>query len=131
MADQIATSGLSGMVREPAHQWAADLAYLHQVNRCWDISAGSTANKLEAFTKYASRQSLTKFITRCELFRMQLDVHGSIVEVGVHRGASLMARVDRAINAIRRIPDIVCHRGGQVTSAMINRERRKQELGRA
>jgi hypothetical protein len=47
--------------------------------------------KLEAFTKNVSRQSLTKLLARYELFRMQLETNGSIVEVGVHRGASLMA----------------------------------------
>jgi hypothetical protein len=65
-------------------------------------------NKLEAFTKYVSRQSLTKFIARCELFQMQLAVNGSIVEVGVHRGASLMAwaqlsSILEPVNYLRKI----------------------------
>jgi hypothetical protein len=38
-----------------------------------------------------SRQSVTKLLARYEIFRQQLEVNGSVVEIGVHRGASLMA----------------------------------------
>ena len=69
----------------------SDLEYLTAIDGYWQRSPGNPVNKLEAFTKFVSRQSLTKFVARVELFKLQLEVNGSIVEVGVHRGASLMA----------------------------------------
>jgi hypothetical protein len=91
MEDRRPENLVRGTVRESAHQSPGDLAYLDRIDAYWNASPGEPVTKLEAFTKYVSRQSLTKFITRCDLFRLQLDVNGSIVEVGVHRGASLMA----------------------------------------
>lgn len=102
-------SGLTrGTVRESAHQSVSDLDYLSNIDGYWNGSSGEPVNKLETFTKYVSRQSLTKFIARYELFNMQLDVNGSIVEVGVHRGASLMAwahlsAILEPVNYLRKI----------------------------
>ena len=97
-----------GTVREPANQSASDLAYLAEIEDLWNASHGSTAVKLEAYTKFVSRQSLTKFIARYEIFKKQLEIHGSVVEVGVHRGASLMtwahlSSVLEPVNYLRRV----------------------------
>ncbi|NQW00915.1 MAG: class I SAM-dependent methyltransferase [Rhodospirillales bacterium] len=78
------------LVRETAHQSSNDLDYISQLDGYWNDSPGTAVEKLETFTKFVSRQSLTKFIARLEIFKMQQEVHGSVVEVGVHRGASLM-----------------------------------------
>ncbi|WP_419875562.1 class I SAM-dependent methyltransferase [Candidatus Pristimantibacillus sp. PTI5] len=43
------------------------------------------------FEKYASRQSMARFIARYELFKMQSTIKGNIVECGVHHGSGLMA----------------------------------------
>ncbi len=43
----------------------------------------ATINKLNNFTKYVRRQSLARFMGQYELFKMQLDVKGSVVECGV------------------------------------------------
>lgn len=43
------------------------------------------------FEKYANRQSLSRFLARYELFKMQMDIKGCIVECGVHHGAGLMS----------------------------------------
>ncbi len=50
-----------------------------------------TQIKLDNFEKYVRRQSLARFLARYELFKMQMDIKGSIVECGVHHGAGLMA----------------------------------------
>jgi hypothetical protein len=97
-----------GTVRESSNQSRSDLSWLDHINTYWEESKGSPVNKLEAFSKYVSRQSLTKFLTRYELFKAQLDVNGSIVEVGVHRGASLMSwahlsAILEPVNYLRRI----------------------------
>jgi len=97
-----------GLVRETANQSTSDLSYIERASAYWEASPGAPHVKLEAFAKYASRQALTKFMARLELFRMQLEVNGSIVEVGVHRGASLMAWAQMSailepVNYLRKI----------------------------
>ena len=96
------------LVRETAHQSTNDLDYISQLDTYWNESPGAAVEKLETFTKFASRQALTKFIARLEIFKMQLDVHGSVVEVGVHRGASLMtwahlSSILEPVNYLRKI----------------------------
>lgn len=80
-----------GTVKESGNQSATDLATLDAIGEYWRTSPGSELTKLDAFTKYVSRQSVTKLLARYEIFRQQLEVNGSVVEIGVHRGASLMA----------------------------------------
>jgi hypothetical protein len=46
--------------------------------------------KLDNFPKYVRRQRLSRFLALYELFKLQLDVKGCIVECGVHHGAGLM-----------------------------------------
>jgi len=108
MTAQDATKITKGLVRESGNQSSGDLTYIEHASAYWAASPGAPHVKLEAFAKYASRQALTKFIARLELFRMQLDVNGSIVEVGVHRGASLMSwaqmsAIFEPVNYLRKI----------------------------
>lgn len=44
----------------------------------------------QCFAKYTSRQAISRFLARCELFKMVLNVKGSIVECGVFEGQGLM-----------------------------------------
>jgi hypothetical protein len=46
---------------------------------------------VENFAKYASRQTMTRFLARDHLFRQIVDVHGSIIECGVYSGQGLMS----------------------------------------
>lgn len=109
MAQAAEKIGLTkGTVRESSHQSKDDLNYLDLINDYWEASPGKPVTKLEAFTKYTSRQAITKFICRYELFMKQLEVNGSIVEVGVHRGQSLMAwahlsSILEPVNYLRKI----------------------------
>lgn len=43
------------------------------------------------FEKYISRQSMARFMARYELFKMQQNIKGCIVECGVHHGAGIMS----------------------------------------
>jgi hypothetical protein len=68
----------------------------------------STEVKLDGFTKYIRRQSLTRLLSQYEVFKKILDVKGSIIECGVYRGAGLMAwtqlsAVLEPVNLTRRI----------------------------
>lgn len=47
-------------------------------------------NIADDFPMFIRRQDLIRYLTRYELFKLILNVKGSIVECGVHRGASLM-----------------------------------------
>jgi hypothetical protein len=96
------------LVRETAHQSKGDMDYLNQADAYWNASPGNSVEKLETFTKFVSRQALTKFIARLEIFKLQQDINGSIVEVGVHRGASLMSwahfsSILEPVNYLRKI----------------------------
>lgn len=50
-----------------------------------------TQTKLDNFEKYVRRQSLSRFLARYELFKMQMNIKGCIVECGVHHGGGLMS----------------------------------------
>jgi len=47
-------------------------------------------NKYDDFEKYARRQAISRFLARYELFKLQMNIKGSIVECGVHKGAGVM-----------------------------------------
>lgn len=51
----------------------------------------SNIDKLNNFPKYVTRQSISKFLARYELFKLIKNVKGSIIECGVHHGGGLMA----------------------------------------
>ena len=48
-------------------------------------------DKLKNFTKYVSRQNITRFLVQHELFKLQLDIKGSIIECGVHQGGGIFS----------------------------------------
>lgn len=71
-------------------------------------SPDSVEIKLENFIKYTRRQKITRLLAQYEIFKQVLPVKGSIVECGVHQGASLMAwaqlsAVLEPVNLTRRI----------------------------
>ena len=45
---------------------------------------------VDDFPMFINRQDLIRYLIRYELFKMVLDIKGSIVECGVYKGASLM-----------------------------------------
>ena len=79
------------LIRESSRQSKENMDVLQEYEELYESSLASNNVKLENFTKYVSRESLTKFLTRNEVFLKTLNINGSIVEMGVARGASLMA----------------------------------------
>ena len=77
--------------REPKNQSGNDLSQFERINQFFEQDAGSVLNKVDAFPKYATRQSIAKFLTKCELFKQILNVNGSIVEAGVLHGGGTLA----------------------------------------
>lgn len=97
-----------GMMREKRNQTDNDLKFIADIEGYWNNSPGTVAQKLDAFTKYASRQAITKFLARNDVFLKQLHINGSVVEIGVHRGASLMSwshfsSIYEPVNHLRKI----------------------------
>jgi hypothetical protein len=78
------------IVREQKNQSNADLEQFEQVKDLFSNSAGTAAEKFDAFPKFATRQALAKFLARYEIFKRILNVNGSIVECGVLHGGGLL-----------------------------------------
>lgn len=77
--------------REPKNQSSNDLSQFERINAFFEQDGGSILNKVDAFPKYATRQSIAKFLTKYELFKQILNVNGSIVEAGVLHGGGTLA----------------------------------------
>lgn len=76
--------------REPKNQSSNDLDQFEAIEQCFENDTESILNKIDAFPKYATRQSIAKFLTKYEIFNQILHVNGSIVEAGVlHGGGTL------------------------------------------
>jgi Macrocin-O-methyltransferase (TylF) len=93
---------------ESSYQSPQNLRARRELAEYWRDSPGTPAAKLQNFPKYVSREDITKFVARNELFKRQLRVQGSIVDLGVARGASLftwlhLSSVYEPVNYTRRI----------------------------
>jgi len=76
--------------RDPTSNTKKDYDFFERLSEYFNKSVGSTQDKLFNFPKYVSRQSLTLFLAKYELFKKTLEIHGSIVECGVLFGGGLM-----------------------------------------
>tara|TARA_B100000767_G_C19743333_1_gene527256 strand:- start:187 stop:948 length:762 start_codon:yes stop_codon:yes gene_type:complete len=75
---------------------------------CFDANPASWEVKMENFPKYVKRQNLTRFLAMYEIFKLVIDVKGSIVECGVNHGYGTMAwskfsAIIEPVNLTRRI----------------------------
>ena len=77
--------------REPKNQSSSDLAQFAGIEKLFSDNKDSLIDKLDAFPKYASRQSIAKFLTKYEIFKRILHVNGSIIEGGVLHGGGTLA----------------------------------------
>ena len=60
------------------------------MSKTWEKFSVPIETRLNNFEKYVKRQSLSRFLARYELFKMQLPIKGCIVECGVHHGGGLL-----------------------------------------
>lgn len=56
----------------------------------FEYSPISGVGKLQNFTKYIRRQDLSRFLAKNELFKLQLNIPGSIIECGSFQGGGTM-----------------------------------------
>lgn len=72
-------------------QTPADLNAMDAYEELFESTPGSVLSKLENFAKHVRRQRISKFLAHSEIFRQQLDVHGSVLDLGVNAGQSLFS----------------------------------------
>lgn len=77
--------------REPRNQSAADMQQFSAIEALFNQDPIDLIERIDAFPKYVSRQSIAKFLTKYEIFKRILHVNGSIIECGVLHGAGIMA----------------------------------------
>ena len=77
--------------RETSKQSKADFAQFEAVEKIFKMGSENICDKIDAFPKYATKQSIAKFLTKYEIFKKIKNVNGSIIECGVLHGAGLMA----------------------------------------
>ena len=76
--------------REKNLQSEKDIEQINKLREYIKNSPSEDITKFDNFPKYTQRTALSRFLTRYEIFKLQLDVTGSIIDLGVGRGASLM-----------------------------------------
>ena len=69
--------------KDPKLNTKEDFDLLTEFGKYFSESIGTNAEKLANFTKFVSRQNLTHFLARYELFKKILHVHGSIIDCGI------------------------------------------------
>jgi hypothetical protein len=66
-----------------------DLQAIDHYSTLFDQAPGTSFGKLECFSRFVRRQRLSKFLAHADIFRRIVDVHGSILDLGVNSGQSL------------------------------------------
>ena len=96
------------LFHEPKLQSQADMQQFQMMADVFTGSGESLKDKIDAFPKFASRQAISKFLVRHEIFKQILEVNGSIVECGVLHGAGLftfakLSAIFEPVNHTRKI----------------------------
>jgi len=96
------------LFHEPKLQSAADMRQFRLMEEVFTNSGESLKDKIDAFPKFASRQAISKFLVRLEIFKQILEVNGSIIECGVLHGAGLftfakLSAIFEPVNHTRKI----------------------------
>jgi hypothetical protein len=108
MGIELKKSDSKNIFHEPKLQSESDLNYFKLMAEVFEVSSEPLRDKIDAFAKFASRQSIAKFLARYEIFKKIIEVNGSIVECGVLHGAGLftfakLSSIFEPVNHTRRI----------------------------
>jgi len=93
---------------DPNRTTGREVGFRLELEDYFSRSVGSNVEKLQNFPKYVPTQDLRRFLSRHEIYRQVLEVHGSIVECGVLFGGGLMgwaqmAEVYEPFNHLRKV----------------------------
>ncbi len=73
------------------HRTKKETDYVSKLANVLRESKLSDVEKLMHFQLYAPRQNISSFLTKYEIFKRILNIHGSIIECGVAYGSGLMS----------------------------------------
>ena len=76
-------------LRNKSTQSQNDIDYKKAMEDHYSTSSGTNLDKLNNFTRFVPRQTLSIFLAKNEIFKKILNVHGNIVECGVYMGGGL------------------------------------------
>lgn len=101
---------------DPSHQTRADEQIAGDMDAYFTNSLGTNVDKLRNFSKFVSRQTLSVFLAKHNLFQRALNVHGNIIECGIFLGGGLMtwaqlSAIYEPYNHTRRITGFDTFRG--------------------
>ncbi len=65
--------------------------FIAELCEAFEKSKLPVAARLQNFPRHVRRQDLSRFLTKWELFKLNLPVHGSVVECGVFAGGGLLS----------------------------------------
>jgi hypothetical protein len=72
----------------PGNYIKSEREYFARIQGYFERSSGSFSEKAYAFPRFVPRQAISYFLARDTVYREVVDVHGSILDFGVYRGAS-------------------------------------------
>lgn len=81
-------TNLSNDMNPARHSEKDRLSYL-LTEESFNYSSINLFNKLEAFPRFATKRSISKFIVKYEIYKKIMEVNGCIIECGVLNGAGL------------------------------------------
>jgi len=65
--------------------------FINKISKNFNDNKLSTEMKLKNFPRFVDRRDVAKFLNRYEIFKKQLNIHGSVVECGVNLGAGVFS----------------------------------------
>ena len=99
---------MTQIYNEPKLQSKENFEHIKMLEELFESSGEKLKDKIDAFPKFATRQALSKFLVRYEIFKQILHVNGSIIECGVLHGAGLftfakLSAIFEPVNHTRKI----------------------------
>lgn len=70
-------------------QTTNNLDAMDQYANLFETFPATNFNKIESFARHVRRQTLSKFLSRAEIFKQTLNICGSVIDLGVCSGQSL------------------------------------------
>ncbi len=100
---------MADVFREKKSQTERDLQQIEMLKEYISASPTSDFNKFDNFTKYVQTSAISRFLARYEVFKLQLNVPGCILDLGVGRGASLMtwAQISSILEPVNYTREII------------------------
>lgn len=80
----------AGLFHEAKHT-STEKNLMVDLSKAFESSTLPLAARLQNFPRHVRRQDISRFLTKWELFKMNLPVHGSVVECGVFAGGGLLS----------------------------------------